>query len=202
MVARQSVQVRREEILRAAVAQITHRGFANTRVTDVADSLNISSALVFYHFESKNRLLSEAFSYAAERDLQRVDRILAANVSALQRLQRILVLYGPGSGPGQAWPLWIDAWAAALRVPELRVVSRRLDVQWKDIVAAVIAAGVHAGEFSCPDPVAAAWRITALVDGLAVQATVHSGVIPKSTMRRWVRQVTAGELGIAESALG
>lgn len=201
MVARRSVQVRREEILRAAVTQITQRGFASTRVTDVAGALGVSSALVFYHFESKNRLLSEAFSYAAERDLQRLDRIRESNVSALRRLQRILSLYGPGSGPGQAWPLWIDAWATALRVPELQVVSRRLDVHWKDIVAAVIAEGVDAGEFSCPDPVAAAWRITALVDGLAVQATVHTGVVATPTMRRWVRQVTAAELGLPESAL-
>jgi AcrR family transcriptional regulator len=199
--ARQSVQVRREEILRATVTQITQRGFANTRVTDVANSLNISSALIFYHFESKNRLLSEAFSYAAERDLQQLDRIRASQLSALRRLQRILSLYGPGSGPGQAWPLWIDAWATALRVPELQAVSRRLDVHWKDIVAAVIAEGVEGGEFRCPDPVAAAWRITALVDGLAVQATVHTGVVAKATMRRWVRLVTAAELDLPESAL-
>jgi AcrR family transcriptional regulator len=199
--ARQAVGVRREEILRTAVEQITARGFAHTRVVDVAKALDVSTALVFYHFESKDRLLSEAFSYAAERDLQQLDRIRASQATARRRLSRILALYGPGPGPAQAWPLWIDAWAAALRVPELQVVSRELDVHWKDIVAAVIAEGVAAGEFACPDPVAAAWRITALLDGLAVQATVHHGVIAKATMMRWVRHVAATELGIEEPAL-
>jgi AcrR family transcriptional regulator len=194
MAARQAVGVRREEILRAAVEQITERGFANTRVLDVAKALGVSTALVFYHFETKDRLLSEAFSYAAERDLQQLDRIRTSRASALRRLHRILALYGPGTGPTQAWPLWIDAWAAALRVPELQAVSRRLDVHWKDIVAAVIAEGVEAGEFECADPVGAAWRITALLDGLAVQATVHTGVIARPTMMRWVRDVAAREL--------
>lgn len=201
MAARQAVDVRREEILRAAVEQITARGFANTRAIDVAEALNVSTALVYYHFESKDRLLSEAFSYAAERDLQQLDRIRCSRASARQRLRRILALYGPGSGPEQSWPLWIDAWAAALRVPDLQVVSRELDVHWKDIVAAVIDEGVEAGEFTCADPTAAAWRITALLDGLAVQATVHTGVVAKSLMMRWVRQVAAAELGLAESAL-
>jgi AcrR family transcriptional regulator len=200
--ARQAVGLRREEILRAAVEQITARGFANTRVIDVAKALGVSTALVFYHFETKDKLLSEAFSYAAERDLQQLDRIRGSKATARHRLQKILALYGPGPGPTQAWPLWIDAWAAALRVPDLQVVSRRLDVHWKDIVAAVIAEGVEAGEFTCVDPTGAAWRITALLDGLAVQSTVHSGVIAKTTMMQWVRQVAAGELGIDESALG
>jgi AcrR family transcriptional regulator len=201
MAVRQAVGVRREEILRAAIDQITARGFANTRVIDVAKALNVSTALVFYHFESKDRLLSEAFSYAAERDLSQLDRIRTSKATARRRLSRILALYGPGSGPTQAWPLWIDAWAAALRVPELQASSRRLDVHWKDIVASVIAEGVEAGEFRCADPIAAAWRITALLDGLAVQSTVHAGVIARSTMMQWVRQVAAGELGVEESAL-
>ncbi len=201
MAVRQAVSVRREEILRAAVEQITERGFSNTRVVDVAKALNVSTALVFYHFESKDRLLSEAFSYAAERDLEQLDRIRSSRTSAVRRLSRILGLYGPGSAPTQAWPLWIDAWAAALRVPELQVVSRRLDVHWKDIVAAVIAEGAESGEFTCEDPVGAAWRIIAVVDGLAIQSTVHAGLIARPTMMRWIRQVAAAELGIAEETL-
>jgi AcrR family transcriptional regulator len=200
-VARQAVEVRREEILRAAVGQIAARGFASTRVADVASALGISTALVFYHFATKDRLLADAFSYAAERDLARLARIASAQESAPQRLRRILKLYGPGPEPDGSWPIWIDAWAAALRVPELQAVSRRLDVHWKDVVAGVITDGVRAGDFTCPDAAAAAWRITALLDGLAVQATVHKGVVSRAQMTRWVRQVAADELGIAESLL-
>jgi AcrR family transcriptional regulator len=195
------VDARREEILRAAVDQITARGFAETRVVDVADALDVSTALVFYHFETKDRLLSEAFRYAAERDLARLERISRSRATASQRLRRILSLYGPGNGAGQAWPLWIDAWASALRVPELQSVSRQLDVHWKEAVATVIAEGVAAGEFACDDPSGAAWRITALLDGLAIQATVHTGVVAKSTMLRWVREVAARELGVGVGRL-
>jgi AcrR family transcriptional regulator len=193
---RRPAGLRREEILRATVEQITRLGIADTRVADVAAELGVSTALVFYHFSTKDRLLSEAFSYAARRDLEQLAAIADSPAGAWERLSGILALYSPGPSPAPSWPLWIEAWAAALRSPPLQSVSRRLDMHWKDTVATVIGAGVATGEFRCDDPRGAAWRITALVDGLAVQSTVHKGVVSRATMRRWIQQVAARELGV------
>jgi len=197
---RRKVEVRREEILRATVDEVSESGFASTRVADVASRLGISTGLVFYHFESKEALLSQAFAYAAERDLERLDAAAGAKGSAIRRLARILALYGP-EGTAAGWSLWIDAWASSLRSPEMAEVSQRLDVRWKDTVAAVIADGVERGELVCADPSAAAWRITAMLDGLAVQATVHAGVLSRRQVGSWVRAAAARELGIEPTTL-
>lgn len=198
--ARREVEVRREEILRATCDEVARRGFASTRAADVASALGISTGLVFYHFESKDALLSAAFAYAAERDLERLDAIARGGGSALERLASILRVYGPEDS-GAAWPLWIDAWATSLRSPEMAEVSRRLDVHWKDTVADVIRQGVEAGEMTCADPSGAAWRITALLDGLAVQATVHDGVVTQTQVEEWVLLSAATELGVDPAAL-
>ena len=92
--------------------------------------------------------------------------------------------------------MWIDCWAESLRVPELEQVSRRLDVRWKDALTEVIEAGVEDGAFDCDDPAGAAWRTIALIDGLAVQLTVHQRVISRRQMGDWVRLATARELGL------
>ena len=197
---RRKVEVRREEILRATVDEVSESGFASTRVADVASRLGISTGLVFYHFESKEALLSQAFAYAAERDLERLDAAAGAKGSAIRRLARILALYGP-EGTAAGWSLWIDAWASSLRSPEMAEVSQRLDVRWKDTVAAVIADGVERGELVCADPSTAAWRITAMLDGLAVQATVHASVVSRRQVTTWVRRTAAAELGIDPSDL-
>jgi AcrR family transcriptional regulator len=200
-VARRKVEVRRDEILRATCDEVAKRGFAHTRAADVAANLGVSTGLIFYHFESKDALLSAAFAYAAARDLERLDAAAAAGTgSALRRLARILTMYGP-EGVGAGWALWIDAWAAALRSPEMAEVSQRLDVRWKDTVAEVVKQGVASGEMTCADPSGAAWRITALLDGLAVQATVHDGVLTKRTINTWVRNLAAAELGVQPSDL-
>jgi len=194
-VARRKVEVRRDEILRATCDEVAKRGFAHTRAADVAANLGVSTGLIFYHFDSKDALLSAAFAYAAERDLARLDRAAHGRGSARRRLARILMMYGP-EGEAAGWALWVDAWSAALRSPEMAEVSRRLDVRWKDTVAEVVKQGVASGEMTCADPSGAAWRITAMLDGLAVQATVHEGVVAKRKINAWVRGMAAAELGV------
>ena len=98
----------------------------------------------------------------------------------------MLRLYSPSGSTPPGWTLWVDAWAAALRNAELRTVSRQLDLRWKESVAAIIEDGQRSGEFTCPDPHGAAWRITALIDGLAIQVTVHRGVLTRTQMHGWV----------------
>src|SRR5215213_4824134 len=71
-VARIKADVRREEILRATCREVIARGFASTRVGDVAAALGVSTGLVFYHFTNKETLLGEAFRYAAGEDLDRL----------------------------------------------------------------------------------------------------------------------------------
>lgn len=199
--ARRRVEVRREEILAATVTEVQKTGLSQTRVSDIAAALGVSSALVFYHFETKDRLLAEAFAYAAERDLVRLAEAVQAPGTATERLRAVLRLYSPVGATPPGWTLWVDAWAAALRSPELRRVSKRLDLRWKDSVADIIAAGVGSGEFTCDDPHAAAWRITAMIDGLAIQVTVHRGLLTRGQMAAWVTQLAAHELGVAADEL-
>jgi AcrR family transcriptional regulator len=199
-VARRKGEVRRDEILRAAARELERRGFAHTRVADIAAELGVSTALIFYHFDTKEALFAAAFADAAERDVRRLEEAVASKGPATAKLRAILRLYAP-VGNASGWPLWIDAWAAALREPALRRVSRRLDVRWKDSVAAVISDGVANGELTCPDPHAAAWRITAMLDGLAVQVTVHKGVVTRKELSTWVAELTERELGLPAGAL-
>ena len=199
--ARRQVEVRREEILAATVVEVQKTGLAHTRVSDIAGALGVSPALVFYHFDTKDRLLAEAFAYAAERDLVRLAAAVNGRGTATQRLRSVLRLYSPVGSTPPGWTLWVDAWAAALRSPELRRVSKRLDLRWKEAVAEIIAVGVESGEFTCDDPHAAAWRITALIDGLAIQVTVHRGLLTRGEMADWVSGQAAYELGLPVSAL-
>jgi AcrR family transcriptional regulator len=187
---------RREAIFKATCREVIARGFGGTRVADVAGALGISTGLVFYHFVSKDRLLAEAFRSAARADLERLAAIVEGGGPAMERLDRILRLYAPGPS-SQAWALWIDAWSQVLRSPALQRVSRDLDLRWKETVMRVICDGVAAGECSCADPGAAAWRLTALLDGLAVQMVVHRGVLWRRELLAWVRGAAASELGLA-----
>ncbi|MFF9768146.1 TetR/AcrR family transcriptional regulator [Streptomyces sp. NPDC014636] len=197
---RLSVAERQEELLRAAIEQIEARGVAAVRIADVAASLGVSNALVLYHFSTKEKLVAAAFTYAAEGDLAHLRKLLGRRTTALRRLRAAVRWYAP-TGQAKGWRLWIEGWAVALREPALREVTRDLDRQWKAALTEVLAEGVAAGEFVCADPVGAALRLTALLDGLAVQLTSYPGAVARSRAQEWVDDALARELGLDLAAL-
>jgi AcrR family transcriptional regulator len=192
------VEVRREEILSTTVELLDGLGLAATRVADVAEALDVSPALVFYHFGTKDELVAEAFAHAVERDLHRLERA-AAGEDPVDRLRRVLRLYGP-TGRATGWRIWIDAWAVALRDPHIRKVLKRLDQQWQDILRGVVDDGVASGVFTCADPEATVARLSALVDGLSVAVVVHRSV-SRDQLRSWVAAQLAVELGVDVATL-
>ncbi|MFF4976070.1 TetR/AcrR family transcriptional regulator [Streptomyces sp. NPDC001083] len=197
---RLSVAERRQELLRAAVGQIEARGVAAVRIADVASSLGVSNALVLYHFSTKEKLVAAAFTHAAEDDLAHLRKLLGRRTSALRRLRSAVRWYAP-TGQAKGWRLWIEGWGAALREPALREVTRDLDSQWKAAITEVIAEGVAGGEFRCLDPAGAALRLTALLDGLAVQMTAYTGAVSRTRAQEWVDDALARELGLDRAAL-
>jgi len=197
--ARRSVEVRREEILSTTVVLLDRLGLAQTRVADVAVALDVSPALVFYHFGTKDDLVAEAFAHAVERDLHRLEKA-ATGGDPVERLRKVLRLYGP-TGRATGWRIWIDAWAVAQRDPHIRAVLKRLDHRWQDILRGVVDDGVESGAFTCPDPAATVARLSALVDGLSVAAVVHRSVT-REQLRSWVAAQLAVELDVDVATLG
>jgi AcrR family transcriptional regulator len=198
-VKRATVEQRRTEILETTYQVVVERGFAATRVSDVASRLGVSTGLIHYHFDSKELLLAEALRYAAEQDIARLEQELDQAPTALAKLDTMFTFDMPEVGE-PSWMLWIDGWGEALRNPTMRRISQRLDLAWKDRLVAIIELGVDDGEFTCPDPQATAWRLSALLDGLGVQFTVHEGVLSRVQLLGYMRAAAAQELGIAESA--
>jgi len=191
---RRTVEVRREEILTATTELLDRVGLAAIRVADVADALGVSPALVFYHFGTKDALVADAFAHAVERDLARLDTANARGSDPLDRLRRVLRLYGP-TGAATGWRLWIDAWALAQREPVIRKALRGMDQRWCAVLREVVEDGVEDGAFACADPAAAVTRVSALLDGLSVAMLVYR-TVTRAELKRWVAESVARELGL------
>ena len=196
---RATVAQRRNEILETTCQVVIDRGFAATRVSDVANRLGVSTGLIHYHFDSKELLLAEALRYAAEQDIARLELELEQAPTVLAKLDTMFSFDMPEAGE-PSWTLWIDGWSEAVRNPTMRRISQDLDLAWKDRLRDIIQDGVAGGEFACPDPEGTAWRLSALLDGLGVQFTVHEGVLSRAQLLRYMRAAAALELGLEDGA--
>jgi AcrR family transcriptional regulator len=195
-VKKQTVETRRAEILEATCAVVIERGFAGTRISDVATQLDVSTSLIHYHFDSKEHLLAEAFAHFARKDLEQLAAQLALAPTAIAQLDRWLHDCIPEGSEHLEWMLWIDAWGEALRNPLMRRISQELDIESTRLLEQLVRFGADRGEFRCADPEGAAERLSGLVDGLAVQFAAHDGVLARERLLHHLRVAASAELGV------
>ena len=193
---KQTGEARRLDILETTCEVVIERGFAATRITDVADRLNVSKSLIHYHFDSKEALLAAAFEHYARKDVAEMVADIEAAPTNLLRIGRLIENYVPEGSDDVEWKLWIDAWGEALRNPLMKRISQQLDEQSSALLEELIEAGTTAGEFACQDPAGSAMRITAMIDGLAIQYAAHEGLISRRRLLRSVLDLAGRELGV------
>jgi AcrR family transcriptional regulator len=193
---------RHKEILEAAARVITDRGLAETRISDIAERCGVSPGLILYYFESKDRLLVEALTYANDTFYVNMSRELRRTTSAKKQLARLIELSVPGLLPEyerlDEWALWIEIWARALRDPVMAKEREMLDRRWRQSIADIVRHGRETGEF--PEGLDAddlGMRIGALVDGLAIQVLLNDTALSPERMLRIGNEVAASLIGYA-----
>jgi AcrR family transcriptional regulator len=191
---------RHQEILDAAARVITGRGLAETRISDIAEQAGVSPGLILYYFESKDRLLSEALTFANDQFYLRTSREIRRLPSAIDRLRRLVDLSVPGYLPEYGrldeWALWIEVWVRALRDTDMAKDREVLDDRWRSQIADVIRAGKDSGEFTTSDDTdELAIRLGCLIDGLAIQVVMNDSTITTKRMHDAVMRVSSQLLG-------
>jgi len=191
---------RHHEILDAAARVITERGLAETRISDIAEQAGVSPGLILYYFDSKDRLLAEALTYANDQFYLRLSRELRRISSAREQLDRLIELSVPGLLPEyerlDEWALWIEIWVRALRDPAMAKEREALDRRWRQSIADIIRQGREAGEFpEGVEPDDLGQQIGAMIDGMAIQVLMNDTAFTPQRMREVCRDVAAKLIG-------
>jgi AcrR family transcriptional regulator len=189
---------RREQMLRAALDVIAERGYADSRIADVAERAGTSPALVIYYFKTKDQLLTEAIRFSEDTWYEAGTRRMAEIPTAAGKLEEIIAmscLPEADSEPESSWALWLDLWAQAVRHPEVAGVRQKFDERWRELICSLVVEGQEAGEFGPVNPVDFAVLLSALLDGLAVQIALSDPVVDAFRSYELSMQFTAGQLG-------
>ena len=199
VVRRKLSEVRRRQILQAAVTVIGQRGLCDTRISDIAERAGASSALVLYYFGSKDRLLAEALAFSEERFYAETADELASADSATDQLVRLIERScSPGSVSRKNWRdewlLWLDMWARSPRDPDVARDREVLDRRWRETIARIVRTGQSRGEFARVDAEDFALCLSAMLDGLAIQVVLEDSDVSPERMFEVCARMAAEEL--------
>jgi AcrR family transcriptional regulator len=184
----------RERILDAAVERIASDGIDAVRIARIAMDARVSTALVHYHFATREALLAEALEHSFETAGAVRDEPGADPATRLRSMvDQCLPL------PGELerdWVLWVELWLRAVRHPELRPTAARLYARMHEWFREAI----EEGGFGPVDAGAVADRTLALIDGFGVRALLGDPAVPLERAREEVWHALAGDLGLRAGA--
>jgi AcrR family transcriptional regulator len=192
---------RRVRVIDAALEVIAERGLAATRMSDISRRAGMSSGHVLYYFKTKNAVLMEALGLVEQRVHEDAARDLPRVPAGPPRLRRLLELNLPSGLGDPRWMLWLEAWTLAPHDADIAALTSELDQRWVDLLATVIDEGRRAGAFSCQDVDDAAFRLSALFDGLAVQVVTGAKRQTAGGALRACMRAAAAELGFRNDDL-
>jgi AcrR family transcriptional regulator len=191
---------RRTQMVIAALEIISERGYADTRIADVAERAGVSPALVIYYFKTKDQLLTEAIRHYEESWYAVGQRRLEELPTAAARIEQIVamnLLSEADPAPGSSWQLWLDFWAQAARNAEVGSVRRKADERWRDQISSVVLAGQAAGEFREVDAAVFATCLSSLLDGLTIQIALEDPAVDPVGAYEMTMQFCAERLGFS-----
>jgi AcrR family transcriptional regulator len=194
---------RPEQILEAACRAIQQRGFAGTRISDVAREAGTSTGTIHYWFEAKDEVLTAALKWASEKLFARLEELSAGVDSERERLAQLLEASVPSSGPRRGeYMLWMELWVRALHEPGLLPECEALSRRWRGFFFETVRRGAESAEFSpVRDADDVADRLLALVDGLGFELLLGYEWTSAARMRTKLHDFAAEQLGISRDGL-
>ena len=177
--------VRKAQILDAAAAVLSERGYANARVVDIAKAAGTSPAAILYWFDGKQGLLAEALALREvefhDRYTVRIDRAATTSEQLRILIEAMLHHYD--------WGLWMELCVLALRDQSAAGERDRMDRRWRAMLRKVIREGQRRGEFVAGSADETMFVLAALLDGMApLLAMKAKGVTAAQVERIWLAE--------------
>ncbi|MEU6553313.1 TetR/AcrR family transcriptional regulator [Streptomyces sp. NPDC046915] len=186
----------RERILTAACEVIAEIGFEKIRMRMVAERAGVSTALLHYHFDTREKLFTEAMTHSFANTAVDVDRDAETAPAAviLGRIIRNLLPTDPVLH--QDWRLWQELWARALRDETTRAFAVDLYAQLHAWVAGAVRRGIASGEFTPTDVDDLSTLVLSLSDGYGIRLMLRDPTVDLDTALTSIWRHVSTALGL------
>jgi TetR/AcrR family transcriptional regulator, transcriptional repressor of bet genes len=161
--------IRREQICRAAAKVISEQGFAGTTMRMVAEEAGVSTGMLNHYFANRMDMLEETLVFVSKRQQAR-ELAATEGIEPGERRLRCLIrsVLPTDQESTEAWRVWIAAWGASVRLPQLREVLGGRNSLWYNVLERGLEGVINADQ---RERVPYTWQLDALLNGLVLQAT-------------------------------
>ena len=186
MRSRKSTEVRKEEIVRAALAIVEQRGLDKLNINDIAAKIELVPAAIYRHFTGREEIVAALIEYIDKRlrnNLSQVDIVTGTPIAKLKALFELQVslLKEEAAIPRVLYFLLSSDRNLELKASMLSAVSFYVQQ-----VKKLLLQGQEKGEISLDiDVMAAAMMFLGMVQPLAIMSQINKEVLDRYPHKLW-----------------
>lgn len=155
------------QILSAAMIVFAEKGFAKASMNDVVRASGLSKGGVYWHFKSKEALVTAIFDQFFIEQLTLLDAVMAGEGTAVIKLNQLATLTGEGvEALAAQFPSPLEFYALAAREESLKEHLQGHFQNYQTKIKGLVAQGIANGEFKNQNSTDVANTIMALFEGL------------------------------------
>lgn len=173
---KETKQARQNQILEAAMEVFVRLGFSKARMDDIAAEAGLSKGSLYWHFKSKEDIISAVLYRLFQGEIGDLRKISALDIPADEKLRRFAQQVANDVQATQRWqPLMADFFAVSTRHKNVQQFLQHYYQDYIDLLSAIIREGVDAGLFRVADAREAAFTLTAAAEGAILLCALDLG---------------------------
>lgn len=163
---------RKHQILNAAEDVFTSKGFAATRMDDIADQTGLSKGTLYLYFKSKDDLIIAILDRIFQREFKALEKLKTEPISAEAAIRQFIDVATADIGAMlPLMPIVYEFLALAFRNTYVHHALKHYFNRYLDVLAPIIQRGIDSGEFRPLD---------------AEEVAIAAGAILEGTLLEWV----------------
>ena len=184
---------RRAQIIQAALACFSRKGYRNTTMDDIVAASRLSKGTLYWYFKSKDDLFVSAITSALAEVGQEVVAALERCTTASEKMRALALEQAKFCNlDARIFNLIIEFWGQSSSREEASQLWTNLLVQFGEIVTGIIEEGVRNGEFKPVDAGQLAWALMATYDGLVAYVALVPGIDLERVSEMFVETLLSG----------
>jgi TetR/AcrR family fatty acid metabolism transcriptional regulator len=167
---RSKEDVRREEIVDAALRLILDMGYNQVTLADIAARVGVSKGLISYYFPRKEDVFLAVLDQIVDRLSTDFEGFCQADATPSEKLMMIFNnLFGNEKRARRYYTVVIDYMAQAIRTPQVQEYTHDIYSSYRTYMERIIADGIGTGHFRDVEVPKSTSMILALMEGLVLQ---------------------------------
>ena len=159
---------RRAQIIQAALACFSRKGYAKTTMDDIVAESGLSKGSLYWYFESKDDLFMSAITSVIADVGDSAFGAIDGQASPTERLRTLgMAMASFCKSTAGYLGLFAEFWAQTERRDEAVQLWAGMLTEYTEAISEIISDGVASGEFRSVDAVNLTWSMMAAYDGIA-----------------------------------